>query len=768
MKNMTTLITYQKFVSVVLFGLVILAAAPRASATPPTLQSLVLSPGGSSGSRTGSGGLGSSNNLTVIGGISVTGGITMTGAAAGDRLEVSLSTSNSSLAPVPARVTLTLGQLGNAGGTFTIQTAAVTATTQVTITAGTGPGAKTATLTLNPVSVQSLSLTPQSVLGGQTLSGSITLNAPAPSGGLAVQLSSDNEAATVPATTITIPAGQTSATFQLATKGVASNTTATIGAGQGTGIKTAVVQVVPLSIASMTLSKASVVGTTTDGGRVTGTITLSANAPRRLKIKLGSGMGSPVSFSEQASGSSSPVPDTSGSIMDNNVPGAWVPAGANTATFTIYTRVVNGPANVTITAGPVEGEPYTTPASPYYQGSSYPGPRWPITKTTTLTVNPVAVESLTLNPNFVIGGNTTAATVKLNSAVGAGFQIPLSSSNPSIVTVPAQGVVPTQYTTAGTDTITFTVTTLAVSGSDGANVTAGGQTASLKVEPAAIESLTLASPTINGGSPVNGTVTLNGSAPAGGLSVTLSSSDPVASPPPTVVIPSGQKSAPFTINTSTVGEVTPLTITATRGGVSKTANLKVLELSITQLSLSQDAVTGGSSVNGTLTLNGAAPAGGFTVPLNSSVPSAATVPAAVTVPQGSTQGTFSVTTVPVDAQRDVKITAGQGTGAKNDGLTIEPVSVTSLMINPMNVVGGGSATGALMLNGPAPPDGLRVPLSSANPAAATVPDSVAVPGGQTTVTFQISTNSVTADTQVTIVAGRGTKTRTAEISVRKQ
>ncbi len=754
MKNIQTLITGRKLVSAALFGLAILATSPRAAASPPTLQSLVLMRGTSGGGLNVPSG---SNSLTVFGGATVTGAVTMSGATPSDRLEVSLSSTNSSLAPVPARVTLTLGQMGNASGTFTFQTAAVTAVTQVTITAGTGSGAKTATLTLNPVGVQSLSINPQSVLGGGELSGSITLDAQAPPGGMTVPLSSDNESATLPSATVTIPAGQTSATFQIITRGVNSSTAATIRAGQTSSAKTAVLQVNPLSIASLTLNKTSVVGMPM-GGEVTGTITLNGNtANKRVKIKLSTTHPSSASFSEQSSGSST-LPDSTGSIMGNNIAGAWVSAFSSTASFTIYTKVVSNPVTVTITAGPMEAEPFT---------AGYPGPRWSSTKTITLTVNPVAVESLTLNPNFVIGGNTTTATVKLNALVDTGFQIPLSSSKPSVVTVPAQAVVPTQYG-LGTDTINFTVSTSAVNASDGASVTAGGKSASLKVEPAAIESLSLASPTTNGGSPVNGTVTLNGTAPAGGLSVSISSSDPVATAPPTVVIPSGQKSAPFTINTSTVGAVTPLTITATTGAVSKTANLKVLELSIKQLSLSQDAVTGGSSVNGTLTLNGAAPAGGFTVALNSSVPAAATVPAAVTVPQGSTQGTFSVTTLAVVAQRDVTITAGEGTGRKTDRLAVEAVGVTSLMVNPMSVVGGGSVTGAVALSGPAPSDGLRVPLASANQNAAAVPESVVVPPGQTTVTFQIRTSSVSTNTPVTITAGRGTKTKTAEISVRKQ
>jgi uncharacterized delta-60 repeat protein len=77
-----------------------------------------------------------------------------------------------------------------------------------------------------------------------------------------------------------------------------------------------------------------------------------------------------------------------------------------------------------------------------------------------------------------------------------------------------------------------------------------------------------------------GTVILNGAAPAGGVSVTLRSSDTgKATVPPVVTVPEGATSATFVINTLTGrlgGGKNPVTITATLGSSSVSATLNIL------------------------------------------------------------------------------------------------------------------------------------------------------------------------------------------------
>jgi hypothetical protein len=103
----------------------------------------------------------------------------------------------------------------------------------------------------------------------------------------------------------------------------------------------------------------------------------------------------------------------------------------------------------------------------------------------------------------------------------------------------------------------------------------------LWVDPGVSASPTLASLNLNpssliGGSPSQGTATLSAAAPAGGQTVTLSSSNPaVASVPASVTVGAGATSATFTVATTSVPSSTVVTVTGTSGGTTRTADLTV-------------------------------------------------------------------------------------------------------------------------------------------------------------------------------------------------
>src|SRR5439155_1327587 len=136
--------------------------------------------------------------------------------------------SNNGAASVPSSVAVPAGATT---ATFTVSTSPVTASTTVTISAAYGGVSKSATLTVMPPplpTVFSLTLNPTSVIGGlQTSTGTVTLGAPAPAGGAQVMLSSSNGAASVPSS-VTVPAGATSATFAVSTSVVLVSTSVTI------------------------------------------------------------------------------------------------------------------------------------------------------------------------------------------------------------------------------------------------------------------------------------------------------------------------------------------------------------------------------------------------------------------------------------------------------------------------------------------------------------------------------------------------------------
>jgi DnaJ-class molecular chaperone len=78
-------------------------------------------------------------------------------------------------------------------------------------------------------SLSGVSVSPASVTGGTSATGTVTLSSAAPSGGASVTLSSSGASASVPAS-VTVAAGATSATFAVTTTSVASNTTVTLTA----------------------------------------------------------------------------------------------------------------------------------------------------------------------------------------------------------------------------------------------------------------------------------------------------------------------------------------------------------------------------------------------------------------------------------------------------------------------------------------------------------------------------------------------------------
>jgi hypothetical protein len=172
------------------------------------------------------------NPTSVTGGNSSTGTVTLSGPAPAGGALVALSSSNALVAHVPASVTVAAGATS---ATFTVSTSPVVASTAVTISGSYGGAGRSASLTVNPApapvpTLTSLTLSPASVIGGlQSSTGTVSLSAPAPAGGVIVLLSSSNGAASVPGSVL-IPAGASSASFTVNTSIVLISTSSTISA----------------------------------------------------------------------------------------------------------------------------------------------------------------------------------------------------------------------------------------------------------------------------------------------------------------------------------------------------------------------------------------------------------------------------------------------------------------------------------------------------------------------------------------------------------
>lgn len=174
----------------------------------------------------------------------------------------------------------------------------------------------------------SLGVTPSTLTGGQSAGGTVALTAPAPAGGALVTLSSANPAAMMPSS-VSVAASSTTATFTINTTSVSATTVGNISATYAGMTKSATLTVnpvAPAALQSLTLNPTAVVG----GGTSIGTVTLTANAPAG---------GAVVNLS-----SSRP---TRASVPEN----VTVPAGSNSASFTVTTTQRSKRVTATISAG---------------------------------------------------------------------------------------------------------------------------------------------------------------------------------------------------------------------------------------------------------------------------------------------------------------------------------------------------------------------------------------------------------------------------------
>ena len=379
--------------------------------------------------------------------------------------------------------------------------------------------------------LNTLTVSPASVVSGANATGTVTLTKAAPAGGSAITLTSSNTAAaTVPAT-VTVAAGATSANFTITSKSVTASTSVTVSAAFSGVTKTAALTVspAPAALSSLVVSPTSTIG----GANATGTVKLTKAAP--------------------AGGSA--ITLKSSNIAVATVPAiVTIAAGATSASFTVASKSVDASTNVTMSAA--------------FNG---------VTKTAALTVTPAApaLSTLTITPISVVGGSTAKGTVTLSKAAPTGGSVvALTSSNTAGAIVP-----PTVTIAAGASSAAFTITTKSVTASTAVSISAlfGGVTkkANLTVSTL-LSSLTIAPTSVVSGAGATGTVKLGKAAPTGGYVVTLSSSNTAAATVPAgVTVAAGATSANFPLTTKSVSASTAVSVSAVLSGVTKRATLTV-------------------------------------------------------------------------------------------------------------------------------------------------------------------------------------------------
>jgi hypothetical protein len=185
--------------------------------------------------------------------------------------------------------------------------------------------------------------------------------------------------------------------------------------------------------------------------------------------------------------------------------------------------------------------------------------------------------SLGCSPSSVVATGPLSCTIALSGpAPAGGFSVSLSS-NSAEVSVPS-----TLLIAAGSASGVFTATVKSVAAPGTAVLTAlagsVSKTASIVLAAPLVTSLSCPADVASGASGTC-TVTLMSAAPASGASVSLSSSNPAITVPPTVIVPSGASSAAFTISAAGT-MVEQVWLTACLNATSAKTMVTVLALAI--------------------------------------------------------------------------------------------------------------------------------------------------------------------------------------------
>jgi hypothetical protein len=245
-----------------------------------------------------------------------------------------------------------------------------------------------------------------------------------------------------------------------------------------------------------------------------------------------------------------------------------------------------------------------------------------ITKSIIVTPPPLAINTVTLNPSTVTGGNTSMATVTLNRAVNA-------TDPPATVSIRvSEGAI------SGTQIATFP-------GCNGSPACTG--TVTIPMGASSI-SVTLSTSTVTTQDfvTVSADATWSNTSASANLTINPTSSTPTPTVPPT----------PTPTASATATPTPPTSVT------------------LSSLTLNPTSVRGGNSSTGTVTLSGAAPNGGAVVALSSSNTTVATVPASVTVTTGGTSASFAVSTQRVNSNTTITISGSYGGATQSASLTV--------------------------------------------------------------------------------------------------
>ena len=259
-----------------------------------------------------------------------------------------------------------------------------------------------------------------------------------------------------------------------------------------------------------------------------------------------------------------------------------------------------------------------------------------------------------------------------------------------------------------------------------------------------------------------GTFTLAHPAPQGGVTVTLASDQTgfVTVSPATVMVAAGGTTGSFTYTGVAPGlaNISASAPNYLTGSASVTATYSLVSLGTIQ------PVAPGQTISLALSIATNAPAGGVTVNFTSSNPAVATVTSSVFIPAGQRTAAANPQIVGVSIGTTTINATAQGYAP--DTRTVNVTVVSSFNPTSVTIPHQTLTSTTLNISAPAQAGGLTFTLTSTDPTKATVPPSVTIPQGQTSVIVPVTG---VADGNTTIKADSpGVAEVTLSVSVSSQ
>ena len=377
--------------------------------------------------------------------------------------------------------------------------------------------------------------------------------------------------------------------------------------------------------------------------------------------------------------------------------------------------------------------------------------------------SPSILLALVGGDRVVVGGSRDVQVTLTTPAGAGGVGVTVTSDNPGFVTVgspgsvfiaqgQSQGVIALNGISQGTATI---------------RGNAAGYTEGTLSVPASVQVLSMPT-TLNVGYGGQASLPLiiSSPAPAGGVQVTLVSSNPglVQVMTPNVTIAQGS-----TTTNASVSGVLPgtATITGTSAAfgtaqsiVSTTANLNILETSVTLNQAFGSSVTIRFESQGSAQ---AAPSPGIAVTLTAGNPACLSVPASVTIPTGQVETTAPLTYGGSAAAPCTSTLTASSPNITSDAINATVNAAPGITMNPVTVGSGLQESASGSLGAPVPTGGRTVTITSTNGSVLRVSPNAATVGS-TSITVPLSAGTTSFSYYVQGVEGAtDTATITATI-----